>query len=159
MNSAGDTRRFREAIGHFATGVCVVTAFSDNGPTGMTANAITSLSLDPLLMVVCFDRSSRTRVAAQASGKVAVNVLSSEQEGMSHIFASKASEAEKFAEVAWSERAEVPVIDGSLAWFAGRLTEIHSGGDHEIGVVAVDQFDADGGEPLIFHRGSYARLG
>lgn len=158
MNDGGETMRFRRAIGEFATGVCVVTAFSENGPTGMTANAITSLSLDPLLMIVCFDRTARTRVAAQATGRVGVNVLSSDQEQLSKTFASKATEEEKFEGVAWSERAGAPVIDGSLAWFAGGLTELHPGGDHEIGVVAVEEFEAAGGEPLVYHRGAYARL-
>ncbi len=151
-------RRFRDAIGHFATGVCVVTAFSENGPTGMTANAITSLSLDPLLMIVCFDRTARTRVAAEASGRVAVNVLSSEQEMLSKVFASKGSEEEKFAGVAWSERAGAPVLGGALAWFAGELSDLRPGGDHEIGIVAVEEFEAAGGEPLIYHQGAYARL-
>lgn len=158
MSDAHQIKGFRDAIGHFATGVCVVTAFSENGPTGMTANAITSLSLDPLLMIVCFDRTARTRNAAAASGRVAVNVLSAEQEDLSKVFASKADEAEKFAGVTWSEQAGAPVIDGTTAWFAGALTDLHPGGDHEIGIVAVEQFGADGGEPLLYHRGAYARL-
>lgn len=158
MPEQQEIRRFRDAIGHFATGVCVVTAFSENGPTGMTANAITSLSLDPLLMIVCFDRSSRTRIAAGASGRVAVNVLAADQEDLSRVFASKATEEEKFAGVDWERRAEVPVLSGSLAWFAGELTELRDGGDHEIGIVAVEQFESAGGEPLLYHRGAYARL-
>ncbi|MGH2906470.1 MAG: flavin reductase family protein [Solirubrobacterales bacterium] len=158
MGDDNDRRRFRDAIGHFATGVCVVTAFSENGPTGMTANAITSLSLDPLLMIVCFDRTARTREAALAQGRVAVNVLSVEHEAYSKVFASKASEEEKFAGVAWSERAGVPVLDGCVAWFAGELEELLPGGDHEIGVLAVKEFEARGGEPLLYHRGAYARL-
>lgn len=158
MADAAEIRRFRDAIGHFATGVCVVTSFSENGPTGMTANAITSLSLDPLLMIVCFDRTARTRIAAQASGRVAVNILSSEQEDLSKVFASKGSEEEKFAGVAWSERAGAPVLDGSLAWFAGALTDLREGGDHEIGIVAVEEFGAAGGEPLLYHQGAYARI-
>jgi 3-hydroxy-9,10-secoandrosta-1,3,5(10)-triene-9,17-dione monooxygenase reductase component len=158
MSDDLEKRRFRDAIGHFATGVTVVTAFSDNGPTGMTANAITSLSLDPLLMIVCFDKSARTREAAVARGRVAVNVLSVEHEGYSKIFASKASEEEKFAGVAWTERAGVPVLDGCVAWFAGSVGDLLPGGDHEIGVLAVEEFGADGGEPLLYHRGAYARL-
>lgn len=158
MSIDDEKRRFRDAIGHFATGVCVVTAFSERGPTGMTANAITSLSLDPLLMIVCFDRTARTRVAAEATGRVAVNVLSAEQELLSKVFASKASEEEKFADVAWTERAGVPVLDGVLSWFAGSLSDLRPGGDHEIGIVAVEEFGASGGEPLIYHRGGYSRL-
>lgn len=158
MTFDDEQRRFRDAIGHFATGVCVVTAFSERGPTGMTANAITSLSLDPLLMIVCFDRTARTRVAAEASGRVAVNVLAADQKALSSVFASKASEEEKFADVAWTERAGVPVLDGVLSWFAGSLEDLRPGGDHEIGIVAVEEFGANGGEPLIYHRGGYAGL-
>jgi 3-hydroxy-9,10-secoandrosta-1,3,5(10)-triene-9,17-dione monooxygenase reductase component len=158
MSDEQETRRFRNAIGEFATGVCVVTAFSGNGPTGMTANAITSLSLEPLLMIVCFDRTARTRVAAQATGRVAVNVLGAAQEEHSKTFASKATEEEKFTGVAWTEHAGAPVIDGSLAWFAGELTDLRPGGDHEIGIVAVEEFGVNGGEPLVYHRGAYARL-
>lgn len=158
MADGAEIRRFRDAIGHFATGVCVVTSFSENGPTGMTANAITSLSLDPLLMIVCFDRTARTRVAAESSGRVAVNILASEQEDLSKVFASKASEEEKFGGVVWEERAGAPVLDGSLAWFAGELTDLRPGGDHEIGIVAVEEFGANGGEPLLYHQGAYARL-
>lgn len=158
MADAAEIRRFRSAIGHFATGVCIVTSFSENGPTGMTANAITSLSLDPLLMIVCFDRTARTRVAAESSGRVAVNILAAGQEDLSKVFASKGTEEEKFAGVSWSERAGAPVLDGTLAWFAGSLTDLRPGGDHEIGIVAVEEFAADGGEPLLYHQGAYARI-
>lgn len=159
MTGDDEKRWFRDAIGNFATGVCVVTAMAESGlPTGMTANAITSLSLDPMLMIVCFDRTARTRAAALHSGTVGVNVLAAGQEDLSKVFASKASETEKFAGVAWSERAGAPTIDGCVAWFAGELTELLPGGDHEIGVVAVRTFGAPGGEPLLYHRGAYARV-
>jgi flavin reductase (DIM6/NTAB) family NADH-FMN oxidoreductase RutF len=157
-NSEGDKRRFRDAIGHFATGVCIVTAFSENGPTGMTANAITSLSLDPLLMIVCFDRTARTREAALVHGRVGVNILSVQDEGYSKKFASKASEEEKFDGVSWQERAGVPILDGCVAWFAGEIGDLLPGGDHEIGILAVQEFEAVGGDPLLYYRGSYARL-
>lgn len=154
-----EQRRFRDAIGNFATGVTVVTAFTDEGlPTGMTANAITSLSLDPLLMIVCFDKTSRTRVAAQRSGRVGVNVLAVGHRSIAEVFAGKASEVEKFEGVAWTRRAGVPVIDGVPAWFAGDLVELLPGGDHEIGIVAVREFDAEGGDPLLYWRGAYARV-
>ncbi|MBI5311473.1 MAG: flavin reductase family protein [Actinobacteria bacterium] len=159
MNGNHQKQRFKDAIGNFATGVTVVTAFTEDGlPTGMTANAITSLSLDPLLMIVCFDKTARTRVAAVHSGRVGVNVLAAGQEAISKSFASKASEEEKFAGVGWSERAGVPVLDGCVAWFAGELSELLPGGDHEIGVVAVSEFGADGGEPLLYWNGAYGRV-
>lgn len=158
MSDEHEIRRFRDAIGQFATGVCVVTAFSENGPTGMTANAVASLSLRPLLMIVCFDRTARTRLAAEKSRRVGVNVLSSEQEDLAKVFASKSREEEKFAGVEWSDRAGAPVIAGSPAWFVGDLVDLHPGGDHEIGILAVHEFGADGGDPLLYHRGAYARL-
>ncbi|MBK5231122.1 MAG: flavin reductase family protein [Thermoleophilia bacterium] len=159
MSGGDEKRRFKDAIGNFATGVCVVTAIAEGGlPTGMTANAIASLSLDPLLMIVCFDKTARTRVAAQRSGRVGVNVLAAGQEDISKVFASKASEAEKFNGVAWRECAGAPVIEGSVAWFVGELTELLPGGDHEIGIVAVREFGADGGEPLLYWQGAYGRI-
>lgn len=159
MSDLDEKRRFRDAIGNFATGVCVVTAMSERDlPTGMTANAIASLSLDPLLMIVCFDRSSRTRAAAKLRGRVGVNVLAAGQEEVSRAFAGKGSEEEKFAGVTWTERAGVPVIDGAVAWFAAELTELLSGGDHEIGVIAVREFGAPGGDPLLYWRGEYGRI-
>lgn len=159
MSESDRQRRFRDAISNFATGVTVVTSFTEEGlPTGMTANAITSLSLDPLLMIVCFDKTARTRAAALHSGCVGVNVLAAGQEEISKVFASKASEAEKFDGVGWSERAGVPVLDGSVAWFAGELTELLPGGDHEIGVVTMREFGADGGDPLLYWHGAYARV-
>lgn len=159
MGGSAEIRRFKDAIGNFATGVTVVTSFTEDGlPTGMTANAIASLSLDPLLMIVCFDKTARTRVAAVHSGRVGVNVLAAGQEDISKSFASKASEKQKFNDVGWSERAGVPVLDGAVAWFAGELEELLPGGDHEIGVVAVREFGADGGEPLMYWNGAYARM-
>ncbi|MFY9488124.1 MAG: flavin reductase family protein, partial [Solirubrobacterales bacterium] len=154
MNEHDDKRRFRDAIGNFATGVCVVTAFTEAGrPTGMTANAITSLSLDPLLMIVCFDNSARTLEAAKVQRRVGVNVLAVGQEDVSKVFASKASEDEKFAGVGWSEHGGVPVLDGCVSWFSGSLGELVPGGDHQIGIVAVEDFEAPGGEPLLYFRG------
>lgn len=159
MGGSEEIRSFKDAISNFATGVTVVTAFTQDGlPTGMTANAIASLSLDPLLMIVCFDKTARTRVAAVHSGCVGVNVLAAGQEEISKTFASKASEEQKFAGVQWSERAGVPVLGGAVAWFAGELTELLPGGDHEIGVVAVREFEAGGGDPLLYWHGSYARV-
>lgn len=159
MSEDDQKQRFKDAISNFATGVTVVTSFTRDGlPTGMTANAITSLSLDPLLMVVCFDKTARTRTAAVHSGCVGVNVLAAGQEAISNAFASKASEAEKFSGVGWSERAGVPVLYDSVAWFAGELTELLPGGDHEIGIVAVREFGADGGDPLLYWHGAYSRV-
>lgn len=159
MTGSDQKQRFKDAIGNFATGVTVVTAFAESGlPTGMTANAITSLSLDPLLMIVCFEKTARTRAAAVHCGRVGVCVLAADQERVSMAFAGKADEARKFAGVGWSERGGVPVIDGCVAWFAGELVELLPGGDHEIGIMAVGEFGADGGDPLLYWRGAYGHV-
>ena len=79
MTAPVDAQRYRETIGHFATGVAVVTAHGAQGPAGMTANALCSLSLDPLLLLVCFDREARTLPLVHESGRFAVNVLSQQQ--------------------------------------------------------------------------------
>ena len=76
MTTAADAQRtFRDTIGHFASGVTIVTATGPNGPAGMTTNAVTSLSLDPLLLLVCFELRSRTLAVVRASERIAVNVL------------------------------------------------------------------------------------
>lgn len=155
-----DIGDYRRAIGHFASGVTVVTSRGDGGrPSGLTASAVCSLSLDPLLMVVCIDRGSRTLEAIRQSRRLAVNVLASGQEGLAAIFASKAPEAEKFGDVAHASVDGIPVLDGVVAWLTGRVRELAAGGDHVIGVADVERVGAPGGEPLVYYRGAYHVLG
>src|SRR5919202_990684 len=94
--------RFRAVMGRFPTGVTVVTAMGPEGPAGMTANAVTSLSLDPLLLLVCFDRAARTLAVVRQTERFGVNVLAHGQQELARLFASKTPETEKFAEVAHS---------------------------------------------------------
>ena len=158
MASRVDAAEFRAACGHFATGVCVVTSLGADGPSGMTANAVSSLSLDPPLMIVCFALTSRTLAAVEQSRRFGVQFLSHDQEDVAARFASKLPEAEKFDGVGWSERAGVPSIDGSLAWLGCELRELYPGGDHQIGVgEVVDLWEVDG-DPLVFFRGDYWSL-
>jgi len=142
-------------VGHFATGVTVVTSIGQVGPVGLTANAITSLSLDPLLMIVCLDLGSRTLSAVRHSGRLAVNVLRADQRGLAERFASKAPEHEKFESVPHRDAAGLPILEGVVAWFAGSVRELVPGGDHVIGVTQIEELDAPGGEPLLYHRGAY----
>lgn len=153
-----DIGAYRTAIGHFPTGVTVVTSTGRNGPSGLTANAVCSLSLEPLLMLVCLDTGSRTLEAIRHSRRVAVNVLARHQEGLAAAFASKAPEGEKFAAVDHSLVDGVPVLDGAVAWLTGRLRELLPGGDHVIGLAAVERVGAPGGEPLVYFRGGYHAL-
>jgi flavin reductase (DIM6/NTAB) family NADH-FMN oxidoreductase RutF len=155
-SSAVDTLRYRQVIGHFATGVAIVTCYGPDGPTGLTTNAITSVSLEPLLLLVCFDNSSRTLPAVRDSGRFCVNVLRAGQEDLARVFASKRVAREKFDAVTHMEAHGVPVIDGALAWLACDLEALHPAGDHTIGIGAITQMDADPtGEPLVWFRGAY----
>ena len=151
-----DPAAYRQAIGHFATGVTVVTT---PGPAGLTASAICSLSLEPLLMVVCLDNGSRTLERVRESGRLAVNVLARDQEALATRFATKGSEAGKFDGVPWHEADGVPVLDGVVAWLAGEVAELVPGGDHQIAITTVTAAESHGGEPLLHWRGGYRTLG
>jgi flavin reductase (DIM6/NTAB) family NADH-FMN oxidoreductase RutF len=153
---APDTLRYRQVIGSFASGVAIVTCNGPEGPAGLTTNAVSSLSLEPLLLLVCFDNRSRTLPAVRASGRFAVNILRAGQEDLAKVFASKRVGREKFEAVTHQDEHGVPVLDGALAWLACDLRELHPGGDHTIGIGAVTHMDADqDGEPLVWWRGAY----
>ena len=139
--------------------VTVVTATGSEGPAGATANAVTSLSLDPPLMLACLDHGSRTLEIVRGAGGFGVSVLGAGQEALARGFASKAPHTEKFREVGWSERDGVPILEGAIAWVACALRETHPGGDHEIAVGEVLDAGGDGGDPLVFYAGAYRTLG
>ena len=150
-----DPARFRSVMGNFATGVTVVTAAGPAGPVGMTANAVASLSLDPLLLLVAFDNEARTLSVVRDRGRFGVNVLAAGQEELARLFASKLPEDEKFAGVPHSVHDGIPVIDGTLAWVGCRLERLVDGGDHTIGIGAVESAEAGEGGPLLWFRGAY----
>jgi 3-hydroxy-9,10-secoandrosta-1,3,5(10)-triene-9,17-dione monooxygenase reductase component len=139
-------------MGQFATGVAVVTT---RGPAGLTTNAFSSLSLDPMLVLVCLDLGSRTLAAVREHERLAVNVLAGDQRELAVRFSGKASHVEKFQDVPWREEAGVPVLDGTVAWVAGPVQELIPGGDHVIAIAAAEAVGAPGGEPLVFHDGAY----
>src|SRR3954449_8345175 len=95
--------QFRDALGAYATGVTVVTAIGPNGPSGATANAVTSLSLDPPMMLACLDRGSRTLTSVRAQGLFGVNALAAGQEELARRFSGKDPESAKWVGVEWSE--------------------------------------------------------
>jgi 3-hydroxy-9,10-secoandrosta-1,3,5(10)-triene-9,17-dione monooxygenase reductase component len=154
---SADRHHFRALFGHFPTGVAVVTGVGERGPVGMTANAVCSLSLDPLLVLVCFDNDARTLPIVRETGRFGLNMLRADQGTLSRVFASKLPEHEKFAGVAHRVRDEVPIIDGALAWMTCDLVELHPGGDHTIGVGAVREMmpEEATGDPLVWYRGDY----
>src|SRR5215217_7475315 len=149
-----DPARFRAAMGLLPTGVTVVSASGPDGPAGATANAVCSLSIEPMLMLACLDRGSRTLLAVQAANRFGVSVLHAGQEEIARAFATKAPVAEKWEGVGWSERDGVPAIDGALAFVACELRDVIAGGDHVIVTGAVSSLETPGdGTPLVFHEG------
>jgi flavin reductase (DIM6/NTAB) family NADH-FMN oxidoreductase RutF len=151
--------RFRAVMGHFATGVAVVTATSPQGPTGMTANAVCALSLDPLLLLVCFADGARTLRVVRETERFGVNLLAAGEESLARRFASKLPEAEKFEGVPHSVHDGIPVLDDALAWVGCALDRLIPGGDHTIGIGAVRAAETGAArEPLIWFRGEYGRL-
>jgi 3-hydroxy-9,10-secoandrosta-1,3,5(10)-triene-9,17-dione monooxygenase reductase component len=136
----------------------VVTSFGRDGPSGLTANAVSSLSLDPPLILVCFDRSARTLGAVEHSRKFGVHFLARSQEEIAARFASKRPEEKKFAGVRWSERSGVPVLEDCVGGLACDLEQLLPGGDHQIGIGRVTELWGSEGEPLVFFRGDYWSL-
>jgi 3-hydroxy-9,10-secoandrosta-1,3,5(10)-triene-9,17-dione monooxygenase reductase component len=153
----GAQQHFRSLFSHFPTGVAVVTGTSERGPVGMTANAVCSLSLDPLLVLVCFDNDARTLPIVRSVGRFGLNMLRADQGTLSRVFASKLAEHEKFAGVPHRMEDGVPIIDGALAWMTCTLVELHPSGDHTIGVGAVREMMPEDarGDPLVWYRGDY----
>jgi 3-hydroxy-9,10-secoandrosta-1,3,5(10)-triene-9,17-dione monooxygenase reductase component len=152
---------FRQAMGHFATGVTVVTSIDDDGePVGTTASAVTSLSLDPPLVLVCFDRTSLTLQAIRAHGAFVVNVLAAPQERLSANFARRGLAA------AWDGVRHrpgptgSPRIEGALAALECTVENRLPGGDHEIVIGRVRGVETgdESAAPLLYFRGSYLPL-
>ena len=157
--SAPDPARFRAAMAMLPTGVTVVSAGGPDGPAGATANAVCSLSIEPMLMLACLDRGSRTLLAVQAANHFGVSVLHAGQEPIARAFATKAPAAEKWAGVEWSERGGIPAIDDALAWIACDLRDVIAAGDHVIVTGEVREVQSGAGEPLVFSGGEYRPLG
>jgi 3-hydroxy-9,10-secoandrosta-1,3,5(10)-triene-9,17-dione monooxygenase reductase component len=158
MGAENDTELFRDVFGHFATGVAVITSAGPAGMGGMTANAICSLSLEPPLALVCFENEARTLPIVRDSGRFAVNVLSTRQESLAGVFASKLPEAEKLECVEHRMAYGMPIITGSLAWAVCELRDVHPGGDHTIAIGEVMALGHGDGDPLLWYRGRYRAL-
>jgi 3-hydroxy-9,10-secoandrosta-1,3,5(10)-triene-9,17-dione monooxygenase reductase component len=157
--SPPDPARFRAAMGMLPTGVTVVTAGGPDGPAGATAGAVCSLSLEPMLILACLDRGSRTLLAVQAANRFGVNVLHAGQEQIARTFATKAPVADKWAGIAWSERDGAPAIDGALIQVVCELRDVIAGGDHVIVTGEMTMLETNVGDPLVFHDGEYRPLG
>jgi len=154
-------RQMRDVMGHFATGVSVVTARDEGGrPVGTTANAISSVSLDPPLLLACLAKDSETLAAIRETGRFAINILADDQRHHSDRFARK-GDAVGTHEVDFDDHElGVPVLPGALATIACEVEAIHPAGDHQIVLGdARHLFHREPGtKPLLFYRGSYTQL-
>lgn len=151
--------RFREVMGRFVSGVTVVTGIHDGEPVGLTCQAFTSVSLEPPLVLFAASRRSLSWPLIRSSGAFAVNLLAAEQSGLSQAFATRG--ADKFAGVDWApgDRTGSPVISGTVGHVECRLHDVHDGGDHEVVLgLVVGLANGPTSDPLLYHRGAYARL-
>ena len=153
-----DPKELRRAMGHFATGVTIITTKGADGtPYGLTANAFTSLSLDPPLCIVCVDRKAESFAHFYDSKVFTVNILTTGQEDLSNRFAK--SGGDKFTGVATiPSHCGAPLIAGALAHMECAITDTLEGGDHVIHVGLIEHADIRDGEPLCFFQGRYRRL-
>ncbi len=153
---------FRKAMGCFATGVTVITVDQAGEVHGMTANAFTSVSMDPLLVLVCVDHRARTHAHLHAKKRFGVNVLAEGQRAISEYYA-RSSESHQHAEQAGArfERTKhgTPVLHGALAYLECRLHTAQAAGDHTIFIAEVEDVVFREGEPLLFYRGEYRAIG
>ncbi|MFF4231031.1 flavin reductase family protein [Streptomyces sp. NPDC001820] len=166
LRAVGDDERlpvepdeFRRVLGHFATGVTVVTAYDEDGPAGFACQSFASLSLDPPLIAFMVARTSTTWPRIARAGAFCVNVIGAHQGELCRGFA--VSGADKFAGVAHtaSPATGSPLLDAVPAWIDCTIQAVHTGGDHLIVVGRVAALGAeDEGAPLLFHRGKFGRL-
>lgn len=158
MSGGVDAARFRVILGHFCTGVTVVTSMDDEGPAGFACQSFSALSLDPPLVLFCPARISRTWPRIQRAGRFCVNVLAEDQRAVSAAFGRPGGD--RFAQVTWTLSPNgAPVIDGVLTWVDCVVETVHPAGDHHVVVGRVTALGPRGdGRPLVFYRGGYAAV-
>lgn len=163
MEIASDT--FRQVMGRFATGISVVTTFNDGAPVGITVNALSSVSLDPPLVMVALDRSRFITPMVRASGRYAVNVLGEGQQALSDCFAHApvSPGREDFCGATWSSGpAGLPLLEGAIATLECTVVQTFSAGDHDLFIGRVDSLDTPGAAgreiPLLYFRRRYLRI-
>jgi 3-hydroxy-9,10-secoandrosta-1,3,5(10)-triene-9,17-dione monooxygenase reductase component len=153
--TAIDPGQFRQVLAHMPTGVSVITAHGLAGPIGMAANSVTSVSLDPPLMLFCPARSSSTWPGIRDAGRFCINVMAGHHEEITRRFAAK--DTDRFAGVDYTDRTGGPALREALAWIECEIEDEHEAGDHTIVVARVVAIEAASGssEPLVFFRGAY----
>lgn len=157
--SATITRKLRQALGTFATGVSVVTTVDDaSSPRGFTANSFSSVSLEPPLILVCLARDAASCPVFSTSRHFCVNVLAEHQQDVSDLFSSPGDD--RFSALRWQpSRSGCPVLDDVISWFECATYAVHDAGDHIILVGRILDYAASGRSPLVYCRGSYVEFG
>jgi len=152
-----DHAQYRQTLGHFPTGVTVITAADDSGPVGLAVGSFTSLSLEPPLVLFCPGNTSSSWPRIRASGVFCVNVLGEHQEAGVSTHGEQG--ARQVRRGGWSTKVTgAPVIDGVLAWIDCTITEVLEGGDHHIVIGRVEDLGfAEVGRPLVFFKGGYGK--
>lgn len=149
-----DPMKFRAAMGAFATGVAIITTRTDESSHGMAVNSLTSVSLDPCMVLFCVKHGSKTGAAVRERGAFAVNLLSRDQHHLVKQFC--ANPEDRFAGVPMVlSECGLPVLGGSLAHLCCTIVDVHVSGDHDIVVGRVHALGEQGGDPLVFFRGRY----
>jgi len=152
-----DAATYRTVLGHFATGVVLVTANDADEPVGMACNSFTSVSLEPPLVLFCAAKSSTTWPRIRTSGTWAANILDEDGEEVCRLFAQKG--ADRFARIAYAPgRTGSPILEDALAFADCETIAEHDAGDHVIVVGRVIELGYQHeGKPLLFYRGGYGR--
>ena len=154
---------FRKAMGCFATGVTIITVDLEGEVHGMTANAFASVSLDPMLVLVCVDHSTRTHAHLHAKKRFGINILCQDQRAISEYYARPERDHEHAETEAGARfdrtRHGTPVLHGALAYLECKLRSAEVAGDHSIFIAEVEDVVVREGEPLLFFRGKYRKVG
>ena len=153
-----ERNELRRVMGHFATGVTVITTVSKTGtPYGLTANAFTSISLDPPLLLISVDKKAESYPYFEETKVFTINILSEEQEALSRKFA--VSGGDKFQGVAYHTGANgVPILDAVLTYLECKLYATYDGGDHTLFLGEIEQAETRELRPLLFYRGGYRSI-
>lgn len=155
---APDPAALRTVLGHFATGVAIITALDGDEPVGMACNSFTSVSLEPQLVLFCAAKSSTTWPRIQAGKQWASNILAEDAEEICRLFAQKG--ADRFAHIAYTTgRTGAPLLDAAIAFVDCETVAEHDAGDHVIVVGQVLELGySSEDKPLLFYRGGYGRF-
>jgi flavin reductase (DIM6/NTAB) family NADH-FMN oxidoreductase RutF len=158
MSGTIDSSRFRQVLGHFTTGVTVITAAGSEGPVGLAVGSFSSVSLDPPLVGFFADKGSTSWPKIEATGAFCVNILGEHQEDVCRRFASK--EPDKFSGLGWTAAGSgSPILHDVIAWIDCDIAEVVEAGDHYLALGAVRELEiGHDGPPLLFFRGGYGRF-